>query len=46
MFNLTEVMLVKMLLEWDIHATPVHLASFNFKNMGFFTIYKPKMTRG
>jgi hypothetical protein len=34
MFNLIEVMLVKMLLEWDIHATPLHPTSFNFKNMG------------
>jgi hypothetical protein len=34
MFNLIEIMFVRVLLEWDIHATPLHPASFNFKNMG------------
>lgn len=27
-------MLVKVLLQWEIHATPLHLVSFNFKHMG------------
>jgi hypothetical protein len=34
MFKLIEIMLIRVLHEWDIHVTPLHLASFNFKNMG------------
>jgi hypothetical protein len=34
MHGLVKVMLVKELLEWDIHDTPQRPTSFSFKSMG------------
>jgi hypothetical protein len=34
MLNMAKVMLVREVIEWDIHVFPWHFASFGFENMG------------
>jgi hypothetical protein len=31
---MVKVMLVREVIEWDIHVFPLHFASFGFENMG------------